>query len=105
MTDELTNKETLVIEDITMGINGQNKSDDTHLLKWRRTYRRYLSEINYALEHEDEFKSEFDFMQHIKYKQRKAHEALNEWHSDKAEWERTRTEMKLPEPIPQDLDE
>jgi len=44
-------------------------------------------------------------MQHIKYKQRKAHEALNEWHSDTAKWERTRTEMKLPEPIPQDLDE
>ena len=81
--------------------NNQSTQDDrpvldsSHELKWKRTYRKHLINCLVLIENKGKPTTE------LLYEQRKAKEALNNWNSDTATWERHHMVLPTTQPVPQ----
>ena len=70
-------------------------NDTSWSLKWRRSGQKHLSNVQYALYHPEDFPTEADQIQKIRYELRKASECFMFWDSDVADWEKVHTEIPL----------
>ena len=69
--------------------------DTSHELKWKRTYRKRLINCLALIENHGRPTTE------LLYEHRKAKEALNNWNSDTATWERHQMVLPTTQPVPQ----
>jgi|TARA_B100000073_G_scaffold339716_1_gene338577 hypothetical protein len=81
--------------------NNQSTQDDrpvldsSHELKWKRTYRKHLINCLVLIENKGKPTTE------LLYEQRKAKEALNNWNSDSATFEKHQMVFPISAPVPQ----
>ena len=86
-----------MLEEVEGVILDQKIDKDTHLQKWLRTARKHHVKVSYALEHKEEWKDHFEYVQYIRYHTTKFRDALMMWDSDVCSWEKTTSAIPIPE--------